>query len=108
MSYLDKPKVITCDIYVNNKKFGKSMSLIPVLDIAPFLAGSTTDKMLLAKRLDEACSDVGFFCLTGHGVRDEDCSLFFGDRCHILPVQDQLLFPAEYVRVKAGGSGGDK
>ena len=36
------------------------MSLIPVLDIAPFLAGSTTDKMLLAKRLDEVCSDVGF------------------------------------------------
>ena len=48
------------------------MSVVPVLDIAPFLAGSTTDKVLLAKKLDEVCRNVGFFCLTGHGVSNKD------------------------------------
>ena len=48
------------------------MSVAPELDIAPFLAGSQTDKMLLAKELDAVCRDAGFFCLTGHGVSDED------------------------------------
>ena len=42
------------------------------------------------------------------GIGDEYCSFFFGYCCHILPVQDQLLFPAKYVGVEAGGSGGDK
>ena len=48
------------------------MSVVPVLDISPFLAGSTTDKVLLAKKLDEVCRNVGFFCLTGHGVSNKD------------------------------------
>ena len=48
------------------------MSVVPVLDIAPFLAGSTTDKMLLANKFDAVCRNVGFFCLTGHGITDED------------------------------------
>ena len=47
------------------------MTLVPELDIAPFLAGSPTDKLLLANELDAVCRDSGFFCLTGHGVSDE-------------------------------------
>lgn len=44
------------------------MPSIPEFDIAPFLAGGKTDRARLARKIDEICRDVGFFCLTGHGV----------------------------------------
>jgi isopenicillin N synthase-like dioxygenase len=47
------------------------MSVVPVLDIAPFRGGSPTEKAAVAARLDEICRDVGFLCLTGHGVPDD-------------------------------------
>jgi isopenicillin N synthase-like dioxygenase len=47
------------------------MSAVPVLDIAPFRGGSPTEKAAVAARLDEICRDVGFLCLTGHGVPDD-------------------------------------
>ncbi|MEM9754455.1 MAG: 2-oxoglutarate and iron-dependent oxygenase domain-containing protein, partial [Pseudomonadota bacterium] len=47
------------------------MSIVPVLDIAPFLAGGADDKAAIARRLDRICRDVGFFCLSGHGVSED-------------------------------------
>lgn len=46
------------------------MSVVPVLDIAPFLDGGPAEKAAVARQLDEICRDVGFLCLTGHGVPD--------------------------------------
>ena len=47
------------------------MSAVPVIDIAPFLAGETTAKARIARELDKVCREVGFFCISGHGVPDE-------------------------------------
>ena len=49
---------------------GGSMSneTIPVIDVAPFLTGSKTDKRGVARKLAAACEESGFFCITGHGI----------------------------------------
>ena len=46
------------------------MSTVPVIDISPFLEGNPDDRRRVARLLDEACSEVGFFFLAGHGVSD--------------------------------------
>ncbi len=40
---------------------------IPVIDIAGYLDGS--DKMGVAAKIGEACQDIGFFMIRGHGER---------------------------------------
>jgi isopenicillin N synthase-like dioxygenase len=45
-----------------------SVSRIPLVDMQPFLHGSDADKDEVARIVDEACSDVGFLLVTGHGV----------------------------------------
>ena len=41
---------------------------VPIIDIAPFLAGSSDDKARVAAEIRQACEDIGFFVITGHGV----------------------------------------
>jgi isopenicillin N synthase-like dioxygenase len=41
---------------------------IPVIDIAPALGGSQADRLAVARAIDRACVDIGFFTITGHGV----------------------------------------
>jgi len=41
---------------------------VPVIDIAPYLTGGEDDKYAVARALAAACTDSGFFCITGHGI----------------------------------------
>jgi isopenicillin N synthase-like dioxygenase len=41
---------------------------VPVIDIAPFAAGSAAQRREVARRVDEACSEIGFLVIGGHGV----------------------------------------
>jgi len=41
---------------------------VPVIDIGPFAAGDAAARRQLALRVDEACSDIGFLVIAGHGV----------------------------------------
>ncbi len=43
-------------------------SEIPVLDFSPMETGNQSEKQALAKKLFEACTQVGFFYVTNHGV----------------------------------------
>lgn len=43
-------------------------ALVPVIDIAPFLAGAAEDKARVAAELDAACRDIGFLVIAGHSV----------------------------------------
>ena len=43
-------------------------SAIPVIDLAPFIQGSDTDRKAVAGRVDRACRETGFFTIVGHGV----------------------------------------
>jgi isopenicillin N synthase-like dioxygenase len=48
---------------------GKSASsFVPVIDIAPFFHGSDTEKRQVARQVDEASREVGFYVIVGHGV----------------------------------------
>jgi isopenicillin N synthase-like dioxygenase len=44
------------------------MSAIPVIDISPLVSGSPAQAQAVAKALGQACRDVGFFYISGHGV----------------------------------------
>jgi isopenicillin N synthase-like dioxygenase len=41
---------------------------IPVVDIAPFLAGDAAARQRVARDIGAACRHIGFFYITGHGV----------------------------------------
>jgi isopenicillin N synthase-like dioxygenase len=43
-----------------------TLSQIPVIDIAPFRTG--TDKAGVARAVAQACAEIGFFCVAGHGI----------------------------------------
>ena len=40
----------------------------PLIDISPFLAGTPDGRREVPRQLFEACIDIGFFAITGHGV----------------------------------------
>ena len=44
---------------------------IPLIDIAPFLEGSTAGKHQVAEEVARACEEIGFFTIVGHGVLKE-------------------------------------
>lgn len=44
------------------------MSLIPVINIAPLLAGTPVQAKAVAVELGRACRDVGFFYVSGHSI----------------------------------------
>jgi len=41
---------------------------VPVIDIAPFLSGGASDKRRVAASVGQACRDIGFLIISGHGV----------------------------------------
>jgi isopenicillin N synthase-like dioxygenase len=41
---------------------------IPTIDLSPLLDGSETEKHGVARQIDAACREVGFFMVVGHGV----------------------------------------
>jgi isopenicillin N synthase-like dioxygenase len=41
---------------------------IPVIDVAPFLAGTPAGKQAVARAIGRACEEIGFFTIVGHGV----------------------------------------
>ena len=46
-------------------------SVVPVIDISPYLEGTPEGKRRVAVELDRACRDVGFYVIVGHGVDPE-------------------------------------
>ena len=44
---------------------------IPTIDLSPLRGGSAAGKRAVAGAIDAACTDIGFFMVTGHGVARE-------------------------------------
>jgi isopenicillin N synthase-like dioxygenase len=44
---------------------------VPIVDIAPFLAGTPAGKRAAAAAVGRACEDIGFLTIVGHGVPQE-------------------------------------
>jgi isopenicillin N synthase-like dioxygenase len=86
---------------------------LPVIDLAPFVAGGlAADRARTAAELRAACIDIGFFCVVGHGIpQDElDAALDWGRRFFALPVEDKMRIhgakgPGRLGYAPAGGLG---
>src|ERR1700683_844368 len=45
-----------------------AQNAIPTIDMSPLQNGSESDRRKVAREIDEACTDIGFFMVEGHGV----------------------------------------
>ena len=71
----------------------KTLTHLPVIDLAPFVGeGSADERRAVAKSLREACIDIGFFYLGGHGSRPGQ--VFFRMNLAIDQLQDSDDFAA--------------
>ncbi|NQU71876.1 MAG: isopenicillin N synthase family oxygenase [Rhodospirillales bacterium] len=43
---------------------------VPTIDFEPFLKGGAADRAAVARAIDVACTEIGFFAITGHGVAE--------------------------------------
>jgi len=44
---------------------------VPLIDVSPFLSGSAEGKRSVAEQVGQACRDIGFLVISGHGVPEE-------------------------------------
>ena len=68
------------------------MSGVPVIDLTAARQGDLADRRRVARQIDEACCDIGFFTIAGHGVPEaiaqdlrEAAHAFFA-----LPLEEKL------------------
>lgn len=47
------------------------MSGVPIIDVGPALGGDRLERLRVARQIDEACCDIGFFTIAGHGLPGE-------------------------------------
>jgi isopenicillin N synthase-like dioxygenase len=68
--------------------------VVPRIDLQPWRTGGPADRDAVARALDEACSDVGFFELVGHGIAAVDIEAMRAAtaRFFALPLADKLRF----------------
>lgn len=45
-----------------------TLMTVPIIDIAPYRTGAEDRKRAVAQQIDEACRDIGFLVIAGHGV----------------------------------------
>lgn len=60
-----------------------SFRTIPIVDLKPSFSESLSSRQAVAKQIHEACTKVGFFYITGHGMEDVcDQTLKLAERFH--------------------------
>ncbi|CAG8955822.1 hypothetical protein HYFRA_00011691 [Hymenoscyphus fraxineus] len=50
-----------------------SFRSIPIIDLSPSFSTSLSDRQLVADKIHEACTTIGFFYITGHGIPKNLC-----------------------------------
>src|SRR5690349_6830371 len=76
---------------------------VPVIDFAPFLAGTPAGKRAVAAQIRDACEGTGFFYLAGHGVPQAAIDAVFAAsrRFFALPLDERMK-----VRLQVGPNRG--
>lgn len=66
--------------------------VVPLIDVAPFLAGSEAGKRAVATEIARACEEIGFLTIAGHGVPEDLVRGFYdGARSFFdLPLAEKL------------------
>lgn len=44
------------------------LETVPIIDLTPYWTGAEASKRAGAQQIGEACRDIGFLIITGHGV----------------------------------------
>jgi isopenicillin N synthase-like dioxygenase len=53
---------------LTSAKTNTSFRSIPIIDLSPSFSPSPQDRQAVARQINEACTTVGFFYITGHGL----------------------------------------
>jgi isopenicillin N synthase-like dioxygenase len=51
-----------------------SFRSIPIINLTKSFSSSLADRQQVARQINEACTTVGFFYITGHGIPDDVCN----------------------------------
>ncbi|HUB95360.1 MAG TPA: 2-oxoglutarate and iron-dependent oxygenase domain-containing protein [Stellaceae bacterium] len=71
----------------------RAVTKLPVIDLAPFIEGGGFDeRRAVAQALREACIDIGFFYLAGHGIPQQEFDevIALGHRFFELPLPEKM------------------
>jgi isopenicillin N synthase-like dioxygenase len=73
------------------RDYAAAASQIPVIDYGPYFAGAPGALDRLAPQVRDACENVGFFYISGHGVDDSivDAAFAASRRFHALPLDEK-------------------
>ncbi len=65
---------------------------VPLIDISPFLTGSDEGKQRVARQVGQACRDIGFLVISGHGVPEDliDATRTVSAEFFALPKEEKL------------------
>jgi len=65
---------------------------VPIIDIAPVIAGDPEGSRKVAEQVNRACEDIGFLVITGHGVDSHLCDEVFKESGDFfdLPLEEKL------------------
>jgi isopenicillin N synthase-like dioxygenase len=79
-------------------------SQIPIVDVAPLLAGNAQGERAVAQQIGDACRGIGFFYITGHGVTPETLKAVFDNAAMFF--RSPTPFKTRSAFVGAGGNRG--
>jgi isopenicillin N synthase-like dioxygenase len=79
-------------------------SLIPIVDVAPLLAGNAQGERAVARQIGDACRGIGFFYITGRGVTPETLKAVFDNAAMFF--RSPTPFKTRSAFVGAGGNRG--
>jgi isopenicillin N synthase-like dioxygenase len=79
-------------------------SQIPIVDVAPLLAGNAQGERAVAQQIGDACRGIGFFYITGHGVTPETLKAVFDNAATFF--RSPTPFKTRSAFVGAGGNRG--
>ena len=71
---------------------GVMAAAVPVIDIGPYLAGDPAGRREVAHAVDDACCDIGFLVITGHGVPQAAIDAVYGTTAAFfaLPLEEKM------------------
>src|SRR4051812_43472344 len=79
---------------------------LPVIDFSAFVrASSVEERQRVASRIREACIDIGFFYLSGHGIpqAELDEEIAWGHRFFEQPIEEKLRVRKPSLGERGGG-----
>jgi isopenicillin N synthase-like dioxygenase len=82
-----------------------SLARLPVIDIAPFVCGGDpAAKARVGAELRQACIDIGFFYLVGHGIAQAETDRLheLGEQFFRLPIEDKAKIDVAHSPTREG------